>query len=83
MENDQNITIGLLLNGKNFGRFKNDQNEFCTVTRYYVKNQVKYQIVFSDESPNSIAYKPAIRTTSEKKVLKVLFDNKFNLVFNK
>lgn len=83
MEDNNKITLGLLLNGKNFCRFKNDKNEFCTVTRYYVKNQVKYQIVFSDELPNSIAYKPAIHTTSEKKVLKILSDNKFNLIFNK
>ncbi len=67
-----------LLGGRSSGIFKNSKNEYCTVLTYYVKNTKYFQIIFS-KTLNDIAYRNAIKTTSEKKILKVLNENDFEL----
>jgi len=71
--------LGILLIGKRYGIFKNDKNEYCQVTRFYANNKEKYTIIFSDGKIGSIANKPAINTTMEKKVVKILKEGSYDL----
>ena len=72
-------TLGVILRGKNVGVFKNDNDEYCYITRGYNKNTENFQIIFSKNN-GDIATRPAINTTSEKKVLKILKEENFKLV---
>jgi len=72
-------TLGMLLFGKRYGVFKNNENEYCQVSRFYENNKEKFCVIFSDGKIGSIAKKGAIHTTSEKKVLKTLKEGYFNL----
>jgi hypothetical protein len=71
-------TLGIILKGKNSGVFKNDNGEYCQISRYYIGNNHKFQIIFS-KGLGDIAMRGAINTTSEKKVLKLIKDEKFVL----
>jgi hypothetical protein len=69
--------LGMLLLGKRYGVFKNDKNEYCQVTRFYDNNKEKYSIIFCNVG--IIANKPAIHTTVEKKVVKILKEGSYIL----
>lgn len=74
-------TLGIILLGKNSGVFKNDKGEYCHVSMYYIRNTQQFKIIFSkDIVGGEIATSPAINTTSEKKVLKLLTTENFTLV---
>lgn len=75
----ENKTLGQLLKGKTSGVFVNDKDEHCYVGSYYTGNKRKFQIIFS-KGLNYIATKPAINSTSEKRVLKFLSSENFVLV---
>ena len=75
----ENKTLGQLLKGKTSGIFVNDKDEYCYVSSYYTGNKRKFQIIFS-KGLNDLVTKPAINTTSEKKVLKFLSSENFVLV---
>lgn len=77
MENK--ITLGQLLKEKSFGNFINDCGEYCRVSRFYIKNNQKFQVVFS-KNFNEIAIRPAINSTSEKKIVKLLITENFKLI---
>ena len=64
-------TLGILLKGKNSGVFKNTNGEYCHICRFNIGNNQKFQIIFSKEL-GEIAMRPAINTTSEKKILKLI-----------
>lgn len=72
-------TLGILLKGKNTGIFKNAKDEYCHISKYYVGNIQKFQIIFS-KGLGDIAIRNAINTTSEKKVLKLIKDEGFVFV---
>jgi hypothetical protein len=71
-------TLNDLLRGKSYGVFKNTNGEYCQVSRYYEKNNEKFKIIFS--KGYEIAKRYAINTSSEKKVLKLIQDENFELV---
>lgn len=71
-------TLGILLKGKNYGIFKNAKGEYCQISRYYIGNKQNFQIIFS-KGIGDIAAREAISTTSEKKVLKLIKDERFVL----
>ena len=73
---EKNITLGILMKGKNSAKFVNNQGEPCIVSRYYISNKQKFQIIFSN-TLTEMAYKPAINSTSEKRIVKFLLDNTF------
>lgn len=73
-------TLGLILQGKNCGKFKNDKNEQCTISRFFINNKLKYQIVFPSNVVGEPSKRPAINTTSEKKILKLLQEENFQLI---
>ncbi len=76
----ENKTLYQLLKGKTYGLFVNDKDEHCYVGSYYTGNKRKFQIIFSKGlGGNDIATKPAINTTSEKRVLKFLSSENFVL----
>jgi len=77
MEN--NITLGQLLQGKSFGTFINTNGEHCVVSRYYIGNKLKFQVIFR-ENLHSLATRPAINSTSEKRIVKLLTSENFKLV---
>jgi len=77
MEN--NKTLGQLLMAKSFGNFVNDKGEYCRVSRYYIKNTEKFQVVFS-KGMNEVATRPAINSTSEKRIVKLLTTENFKLI---
>ena len=79
MNNTINQTLGQILKGKNNGIFVNPNGEYINVTRYYVKNRLKFQIIFC-KNIYDVATKPGINTTSEKKVLKLLNTENYELV---
>jgi len=72
-------TLGQALKGRTYGVFTNDKYEHCNVSYYYVGGKKKFQIIFS-KGLNDIATKPAINSTSEKRVLKFLNSENFVLV---
>jgi hypothetical protein len=79
MNNTINQTLGQILLGKNNGLLVNDKGEYIYVIRYYNKNALKYQVIFS-KGLTEMARKPALNTTVEKKVLKLINDENFKLV---
>ena len=74
----ENKTLGQVLECKSYGVFINDKGEYCTVSSYYIKNNKRIQVTFS-KGIGTIATRPAITTTSEKKVLKLLSYENFVL----
>ena len=71
-------TLGILLKGKNSGIFKNTNGEYCQISRYYIGNSQKFQVIFS-KGLGDIATRGAIDTTSEKKILKLIKEEGFSL----
>lgn len=71
-------TLGILLNGKNSGLFKNTNGEYCQISRYYIGNNQKFQVIFS-KGLGDIAMRGAINTSSEKKILKLIKEEGFLL----
>lgn len=74
-------TLDMILRGRSFGVFKNREGEFCRISRYYIKNTCRYQVTFQ-ENVGDLATRYAINTTSEKKVLKLIEEEGFELVYN-
>jgi hypothetical protein len=72
-------SLGMLLFGKRYGVFKNNENEYCQVSRFYENNKEKFSIIFSDGKIGSFAKKPAIHTTVQKKVIKILKEGCYTL----
>ena len=77
--NTEYKTLSQALKCKSYGVFVNTDGEYCTVGSYYIGNKRKFQIIFS-KGLNDIATKPAINSTSEKRVLKFLNSENFVLV---
>ncbi len=77
MENK--ITLGQLLMAKSFGNFVNDKGEYCHVSRFYIKNTEKFQVVFS-KGITEVATRPAINSVSEKRIVKLLTTENFKLI---
>ena len=71
-------TLGILLKGKNSGIFKNTNGEYCQISRYYIGNNQKFQVIFS-KGMSDIATRGAINTTSERKILKLVKEEGFVL----
>ena len=72
-------TLGQILLSKSNGLLVNDKGEYIYVVRYYNNNKLKYQVIFS-KSLTEMARKPALNTTVEKKVLKLINDENYQLV---
>jgi len=79
MNNTINQTLGQILKTKNHGVLVNDKGEFINVIRFYQKNTLRFQVIFSKGLGDS-ATRPAINTTSEKRVLKLINTENFKLV---
>lgn len=80
-ETSDNESLSIVLKGKLSGVFKNDEGEYCTVLRGYDRNKQKFQIIFSKNIGGSeMATRPAINSTSEKRILKFIKDEGFKLV---
>ena len=79
MNNTINQTLGQVLRGRNEGVFVNDKGEFINVFRYYQKNTLKFQVIFS-KGLGYVATRPAINAVSEKRVLKLINTENFKLV---
>ena len=79
MNNTINQTLGTILQGRNEGVFVNDKGEFINVMRFYQKNKLKFQVIFS-KGLGDVATRPAINTVSEKRVLKLINDENYQLV---
>lgn len=78
MENNYQ-TLGQALKSSNYGIFVNSNGEYCNVTRYYVKNTLKIQVVFN-KGGIGLVTRNAINSTSEKKIVKFLNSENFKLV---
>jgi hypothetical protein len=74
----ENKTLGQVLECKSYGVFVNDKGEYCTVSSYYIRNNKRIQVTFT-KGIGTVATRPAITTTSEKKVLKLLTSENFVL----
>ena len=72
-------TLGQILLGKSNGLLVNDKGEYIYVIRYYQKNTLKFQVIFS-KGLGYVATRPAINTISEKRVLKLINTENFKLV---
>ena len=79
MNNTINQTLGQVLQGKDYGVLVNDKGEFINVMRFYQKNKLKFQVIFS-KGLGDVAKRPAINTISEKRVLKLINDENYQLV---
>ena len=71
-------TLGILLKEKSSGIFKNINGEYCRISSYYIRNNQKFQVIFSKDW-DDIATRGAINTTSEKKILKLIKEEGFLL----
>ena len=78
--NTEYKTLSQALKCKSYGVFVNADGEYCTVGSYYIKNDKKFEIIFSKGLNGGLATRPAIKSTSEKKILKVLNSENFILV---
>lgn len=72
-------TLAEALKGKNNGLFVNSNGEYCNVSRFYIKNTLRFQVIFN-KNFTDIATRPAINSTSEKRILKLLNSENFKLV---
>ena len=72
-------TLGQILLSKSNGLLVNDKGEYIYVVRYYYNNKLKYHVIFS-KGLGEMARKPALNTTVEKKVLKLINDENYQLV---
>jgi hypothetical protein len=77
----ENQTLGMMLGGRSTGLFINSKNEYCRVYSYYQGSTKRFQIIFSKELSDT-ATRPAINSTSEKKILKFLSSENFVIVKN-
>lgn len=71
-------SLSSLLKCKSFGLFVNADGEHCTVSQYYLKNTKNIQVCFTDGK--KVATRFAIRSTSDKRIAKLLVTEGFNLV---
>ncbi len=71
-------TLNALLNGRNYGTFKNANGEYCRIRIYDLGNNPKIQVIFA-KGVFDIATRNAINTTSENKILKLIKEEGFNL----
>lgn len=72
------IESDVLKGFNNQGNFINNNSEYCQLSYYYEKDKKMYKIYFMQ--PNiEIATRPAITTTSLKKVVKLLESENFKL----
>ena len=72
-------TLAEALKAKNNGLFINSNGEYCNVSRFYIKNTLRFQVTFNNNFTD-IATRPAINSTSEKRILKLLNSENFKLV---
>ena len=79
MDNTSTYTsIGQALGCKNYAVFINDNGQYCNISRYYIKNTLYFNVIFS-KGLCDIATRNAIKTTSERKILKLLNSENFKL----
>lgn len=71
------VTLSDLLLGKSSGKFVNSKEEYCRVNYYYIKNTKYFNIIFCVDG---LATRPAIKSTSEKKIIKLLQTEGFKLI---
>jgi hypothetical protein len=71
-------SLSIKLKCKNSGLFKNKLGDYCEISSYYIKNTRYFMVIFA--KPGEIAKRFAIKTTSEKKVLKLIETEGFELV---
>ena len=79
MENFEYISLSQALKARTDGLFLNDKGEYCRVNSYCYNNKRKIQVIFS-KNVCDISARPALNSTSEKRVLKFLNSEKFVLV---
>ena len=77
MENYNTLTEAL--KSKNNGLFVNSNGEYCNVSRFYINNTLRFQVIFN-KNFTDIATRLAINSTSEKRILKLLNSENFKLV---
>ena len=75
----EKVSIGIILGGKSYGVFKNDNDEYCQVSSFYIKDTQKFHIIYSSGVCGEIDKKNAVSTTSKKKVIKIISDGGFKL----
>jgi hypothetical protein len=61
------------------GLYRNNEDQYCRVVTYYVGNNKKIQIVFNKEV-GTLAWRPAINSTSERAVIRFLTKEGFEFV---
>jgi hypothetical protein len=61
------------------GLYRNDKDQYCNVVSYYVKNTKRIQIVFN-KAIGEIAWRPAVRSTSDRGIIKFLTKEGFEFV---
>ena len=71
-------TLSQHLKAYSYGKFINNENQYCKVSTYYIKNKFNIMIIFQNE--NETAYANAILTTSIKKAEKILNEGNFKNV---
>lgn len=75
-------SLSQLLKCKSSGVFKNPMGEYVTILTWYDKNTKRIQAIFKKDigDVKSVATRYAINTISEKKIVKMLNENKFELI---
>jgi hypothetical protein len=73
-------TLNTILKCKSFGTFKNDKDEYCRISTWYEKHTKKIQVIFCKEG--EVANRFAITSTSEKRIIKLIKEEKFELCEN-
>jgi hypothetical protein len=61
------------------GLYRNNKDQYCRVTTYYAKNTKKIQIVFNKEV-GTLAWRPAVNSTSDRAVIRFLTKEGFEFV---
>jgi len=76
MENFGYISLSQALKARTDGLFLNDKGEYCRVNSCYYNNKRRIEVIFS-KNICDVSTRPALISTSEKRVLKFLNSEKF------
>lgn len=72
-----------LMGCNNYARFQNEQGEIISISSGYDKNTLRIYVTFMDTKDfanGGVARQPMVRSTSEKKIAKLIIDGGYKKI---
>ena len=76
-------TFSNLMGCNNYARFQNEQGEIISISSGYDKNTLHISVTFRDTkdfTSGGVARQPMVRSTSEKKIAKLITDGGYKKI---